>query len=146
MGVLQLLITIDRGKSARFGILLSDIQHVIQTAIGGKEVSQLFDDVKRFDIQVRVQERFRKSKQDIETLVIRAPKGEMLPLVQLADIKEGVGPRQITRENNQRFISIHYNVEWCDIGPFVEEGQQIISEKVTLLAGYTAVLGGQFEL
>lgn len=145
-GVPQLLITIDRGKIARFGILLSDVQHVIQTAIGGKEVSQLFDGVKRFDIQVRLQEKFRKSKQDIETLVIRGPKGEMIPLSQLADIKEVVGPRQITRENNQRFISIQCNVEGRDIGSFVQEGQQIIAEQVTLPTGYTAIWGGQFEL
>lgn len=145
-GVPQLLITIDRQKIARYGIPMADVQHVIQSAIGGREVSQLFDGVKRFHIQVRLQESFRKSKTDVENLVIRGPKGELLTLSQLANIKEVVGPRQITRENNQRFISIQCNVEGRDIGSFVAEGQKIIQEQVKLPLGYSAIWGGQFEL
>jgi cobalt-zinc-cadmium resistance protein CzcA len=145
-GVPQLLITIDRGKIARFGIPLSDVQHVIQTAVGGTEVSHLFDGVKRFPIQVRLDESYRQSKADIEQLIIQGPKGELIPLSQLADIKEVLGPRQITRENNQRFISIQCNVEGRDIGSFVAEGQQSIRDQIKLPPGYSAVWGGQFEL
>jgi cobalt-zinc-cadmium resistance protein CzcA len=145
-GVPQLLITINRDKIARFGIPLSDVQHVIQTAVGGSEVSHLFDGVKRFPIQVRLEESYRQSKSDIEELVIRGPKGEFIPLSQLADIKEVVGPRQITRENNQRFISIQCNVDGRDIGSFVAEGQQLIQNQIKLPPGYSAVWGGQFEL
>ena len=145
-GVPQLLISVDREKIARYGIVLSDVQELIQTAVGGSIASQLFDGVKRFDIQVRLQESYRDSKSDIETLVVRGPNGEMIPLSELATIKEVVGPRQITRENNQRFISIQCNVEGRDIGSFVEEGQTVISEQITLPTGYSAVWGGQFEL
>lgn len=145
-GVPQLLITIDRAKIARFGIPLSDVQHVIQTAVGGTDVSHLFDGVKRFPIQVRLDESYRKSKADVEQLIIRGPKGELIPLSQLAEIKEVVGPRQITRENNQRFISIQCNVEGRDIGSFVAEGQQLIRDQIKLPPGYSAVWGGQFEL
>lgn len=145
-GVPQLLITIDRAKIARFGIPLSDVQHVIQTAVGGTDVSHLFDGVKRFPIQVRLDESYRQSKADVEQLIIRGPKGELIPLSQLAEIKEVVGPRQITRENNQRFISIQCNVEGRDIGSFVAEGQQLIRDQIKLPPGYSAIWGGQFEL
>lgn len=145
-GVPQLLITVDRTKIARYGIPLAEVQHVIQTSIGGKAVSELFDGVKRFDIQVRLQDSFRQSKSDVEQLIIRGPKGEMIPLSQLADIKEVVGPRQITRENNQRFISIQCNVEGRDIGSFVAEGQRVIQDQIKLPPGYSAIWGGQFEL
>lgn len=145
-GVPQLLITIDRAKISRFGISLSDVQHVIQTAVGGTDVSYVFDGVKRFPIQVRLDDSYRQSKSDVEQLIIRGPKGELIPLSHLADIKEVVGPRQITRENNQRFISIQCNVEGRDIGSFVAEGQQLIRDHIQLPPGYTTVWGGQFEL
>lgn len=145
-GVPQLLITINRAKIAKLGIPLSEVQHVIQTAVGGTNVSHLFEGVKRFPIQVRLESSYRNSKSDIEQLVIRGVYGELIPLSQLATITEVVGPRQITRENNQRFISIQCNVEGRDIGSFVAEGQQLIQEKIKLPPGYFAVWGGQFEL
>lgn len=145
-GVPQLLITINRDEIARYGIPLSDVQHTIQTAIGGKKVSQLFDGVKRFDIQVRLMENFRQSKADVEQLIIRGPKGEMIPLSQLANIREVLGPRQITRENNQRFITIQCNVNQRDIVSFVKEGQRLIQEQISMPTGYFALWGGQFEL
>ncbi len=145
-GIPQLLITIDRHKISRFGLSLSDVQRVIQTSVGGVQVGDVFDGAKRFPIQVRLDESYRQSKSDIEQLIVRGPKGALIPLSQLATIKEVVGPRQITRENNQRFISIQCNVEGRDIGSFVKEGQRLIERQLELPSGYSVVWGGQFEL
>ena len=82
----------------------------------------------------------------IRELVIRTPAGLLIPLRQVAEVTEIVGPRQITRENTQRFITIQTNVRERDIGSFVAEGQERIAEAVDLPSGYIVEWGGQFEL
>ncbi|SCN47487.1 Cobalt-zinc-cadmium resistance protein CzcA; Cation efflux system protein CusA [methanotrophic endosymbiont of Bathymodiolus azoricus (Menez Gwen)] len=79
-------------------------------------------------------------------LLISGPDGIKVPLAQIAKIEEIVGPRQITRENNQRFISIQANVIDRDIVSFVEEAQQVIDNKIKLPPGYFTTWGGQFRL
>lgn len=145
-GAPQLSIVINRHEIARYGINVEDVQRVIRTAIGGEAAGQIFEDVKRFDIYVRFDEEFRKDMNSIGALLIESPSGIEVPLSQLADIKEIVGPRQITREKNQRFITIQCNVVGRDIGSFVVEAQQVIDSKVNLPPGYFVTWGGQFKL
>ncbi|KAB2850947.1 MAG: efflux RND transporter permease subunit, partial [Ignavibacterium sp.] len=123
-----------------------DVQNTIRTAIGGETAGQIFEGVKRFNIYVRFDEEFRKDINSISKLLVESPKGIQVPLIQLAEIKEVVGPRQITRERNQRFITIQCNVVGRDIGSFAEEGQKIIDGKIKLPAGYFVTWGGQFRL
>ena len=145
-GTPQLLINIDRQAIARYGINISDVQEVVRAAIGGEAAGQLFEGVRRFDILVRFEEEFRKDKDAIGQIIIESPDGLKVPLSQLTSIEELVGPRQITRENSQRFIVIQSNVTGRDIGSFVADGQKIIEEKVDLPAGYLVTWGGQFRL
>ena len=145
-GAPQLSIVINRHKIARYGINVEDVQQVIKTAIGGEAAGQIFEDVKRFDIYVRFDEEFRKDMKSIGALLIKSPSGIEVPLSQLAEIKEVIGPRQITREKNQRFITIQCNVTGRDIVSFVEEGQNAIDSKVNLPPGYFITWGGQFKL
>ncbi|MDO8549376.1 MAG: efflux RND transporter permease subunit [Ignavibacteria bacterium] len=145
-GAPQLSIVINRHEIARYGINVEDVQQAIRTAIGGETAGQIFEDVKRFDIYVRFEEEFRKDMNSIGALLIESPSGIEVPLSQLAEIKEVVGPRQITRESNQRFITIQCNVAGRDIGSFVKEGQNVIESKVKLPTGYFVTWGGQFKL
>ncbi|MFA5804541.1 MAG: CusA/CzcA family heavy metal efflux RND transporter [Melioribacteraceae bacterium] len=145
-GAPQLSIVINRHEIARYGINVKDVQQVIRTAIGGEAAGQIFEDVKRFDIYVRFNEEFRKDMNSIGALLIKSPSGIEVPLSQLAEIKEVVGSRQITRERNQRFITIQCNVTGRDIGSFVAEGQNAIDKKVKLPPGYFVTWGGQFKL
>lgn len=145
-GAPQLSIVINRHEIACYGINVEDVQQVIRTAIGGETAGQIFEDVKRFDIYVRFEEEFRKDMKSIGALLIESPSGIEVPLSQLAEIKEVVGPRQITREKNQRFITIQCNVTGRDIVSFVEEGQNVIDSKVKLPPGYFVTWGGQFKL
>ncbi|GFO71262.1 cobalt-zinc-cadmium resistance protein CzcA [Bathymodiolus japonicus methanotrophic gill symbiont] len=145
-GTPQLVITPDRLAIARYGLNLIDVQEVISGAIGGITAGQVFEGIRRFDILVRYQKQDRDSIEAIRNLLISGPDGISVPLVQIARIEEIVGPRQITRENNQRFISIQANVIDRDIVSFVEEAQQVIDSEIKLPPGYFTTWGGQFRL
>ncbi len=145
-GTPQLVITPDRLAIARYGLNLVDVQDVISSAIGGVTAGQVFEGIRRFDILVRYQKQDRDSIEAIRNLLISGPDGIKIPLTQIASIEEIVGPRQITRENNQRFISIQANVIDRDIVSFVEEAQAVIDNKIKLPPGYFTTWGGQFRL
>ncbi|RKY97572.1 MAG: CusA/CzcA family heavy metal efflux RND transporter, partial [Ignavibacteriae bacterium] len=142
----QVKIEVNRHAIARYGINLEDVQQVIRSAVGGEIAGQIFEGIRRFDILVRFAPEFRKSTEEIKEILIESPTGIKVPLSQLATIEEIVGPRQITREQNQRFITIQCNVLDRDIGSFVEEGQRVIDEQIELPAGYLVTWGGQFRL
>ncbi|MDD8042160.1 MAG: CusA/CzcA family heavy metal efflux RND transporter [Verrucomicrobiota bacterium] len=145
-GTPQLLIRIDRQAIARYGVNVEDVQQVIRTAVGGESAGQIFEGIRRFDINVRFKEDARRDAESIQHILISAPGGAKVPLDQLARIDEIIGPRQITRENNQRFITVQCNVRGRDIGSFVTEGQKAIAEKIQMPPGYLVNWGGQFEL
>jgi len=145
-GTPQLVIRVDRSKIARYGINVSDVQEVISAAVGGEVAGQIFEGIRRFDILVRLAPEYRSTLKAIGEILIESPDGAKVPLAELASIEEIVGPRQITRQNNQRFITVQLNVSGRDIGSFVEEGQQAIEAGVKLPPGYLVVWGGQFRL
>jgi len=145
-GAPQLLIRIGRQAIARYGVNVEDVQSVIRTAVGGESAGEIFEGIRRFDINVRFTEEARKDVEAIRHILISTPGGAKVPLDQLASIDEIVGPRQITRENNQRFITVQCNVRGRDIGSFVADGQAGIAEKVQMPPGYLINWGGQFEL
>jgi cobalt-zinc-cadmium resistance protein CzcA len=146
VGAPQLLVRPNREALARYGLNLSQVQHTIRAAIGGVEAGQVFEGIRRFDIYVRYQEPFRDTPQDVEQLLITAPDGKRIPLGDLATIETLVGPRQITRQNTQRFITVQANVVDRDIGSFVEEARAAVERQVDLPPGYLVTWGGQFEL
>ena len=145
-GTPQLVITPDRHAIARYGLNLADVQDVISSAVGGVIAGQVFEGIRRFDILVRYRKQDRDTTEAIRNLLISGADGIKVPLAQVASIEEIVGPRQITRENNQRFISIQANVIERDIVSFVEEAQQAIDSKIQLPPGYYTTWGGQFRL
>ncbi len=145
-GTPQLQIDIDRQAIARYGINVADVQRTVATAIGGAEAGQIFEGIRRFPIYVRFEEEARSTPEAISNLLIPLPGGGTVPLGALATIVEVVGPRQITRQDNQRFITVQLNVEGRDIGSFVAEAQKVIRSEVELPTGYLTTWGGQFRL
>lgn len=145
-GAPQLLIRVNRKAIARYGLNVEDVQKVIRSAVGGEVAGQVFEGIRRFNIYVRYPLKYRSNRDEIGEILIPAPGGIKVPLSQLASLKEVVGSRQITREDNQRFITIQCNVEDRDIGSFVEEAQRKIDREVKLPAGYLSTWGGQFRL
>ncbi|MEQ8612801.1 MAG: CusA/CzcA family heavy metal efflux RND transporter [Gammaproteobacteria bacterium] len=145
-GVPQLRIRPDRQAIARYGLNLEDVQNVISAAVGGVSAGQIFEGIRRFDIFVRYTPDARATKDDIRQILIETPDGVKVPLEQVALIEELVGQRQITRQNNQRFITVQSNVVGRDIVTFVEEAQQQIDQSVALPPGYLVTWGGQYRL
>ena len=145
-GTPQLRISINREAIARYGINVEDVQQIIRTAVGGEKAGQMFEGVRRFDILVRNEPGSRNSAEAISHILVPAPAGAKVPLDDLVSIEEMVGPRQITRENNQRFITVQCNVRGRDIGSFVADAQKAIKANIKLPPGYIVYWGGQFEL
>ena len=146
VGAPQLVIRPDRSAIGRHGLDLGQVQEVIRTAIGGTSAGQVFQGIRRFDIYVRYREGERDTPEAIGQLLIQTPSGARIPLSQIAEIDRIVGPRQITRENANRFTTVQCNVVGRDIGTFVEEAQAAIDKQVKLPSGYLITWGGQFEL
>ncbi len=146
IGSPQIVVSPDREAIARHGLNLSEVQELIEAAVGGVEAGQIFEGVQRFDIYVRYQEDARDTIKDIRHLIVRTTEGVLLPLDEIAVIEEIVGPRQIVRENNQRYLEVQSNVVGRDIGGFVEEAQAAIDAQVELPPGYLVSWGGQYEL
>lgn len=145
-GAPQLRITVNREAISRFGLNIEDVLSVVRTAIGGEQAGQVFEGVRRFDIIVRYQEASRANAEQISRIVVTGPNGELIPLGELASVERIEGPRQVTRENSQRFLTVQANVRNRDIGSFVEEGRAAVAEAVDLPPGYFVEWGGQFEL
>ena len=145
-GTPQLLIRPDREKLARYGLSLADVQEVIEIGVGGKSVGEIFEGLKRFDIFVRLKPGYRNDPEHIGNLLLRTPGGGFIPLREVAEIREIIGPRQITREDIQRFITVQCNVSGRDIGSFVEEARDKINRELKLPPGYLITWGGEFEL
>ena len=145
-GTPQLLIRVDRGAVARWGLNVEDVQAVVRAAVGGESAGQIFEGVRRFEIVVRYPQSSRDTPEAIGSILVPTPDGATVPIAQLAVVEEVVGPRQITRENGQRFITVQCNVADRDIGSFVAEAQRAIDDEVDLPPGYLVTWGGQFEL
>ncbi len=145
-GTPQLQIRIDRAAIARYGINVEDVQGIIRSAVGGEKAGQIFEGIRRFDIVVRYVPQSRSNAQRIGEILIPGPGDLRVPLSELAQIEELVGPRQITRQNNQRFVTVQCNVRGRDIGSFVQDAQAEIDRKIKLPVGYFITWGGQFEL
>ncbi|MBA4252113.1 MAG: CusA/CzcA family heavy metal efflux RND transporter [Chlorobiaceae bacterium] len=144
-GLPQLQIKVDRGKIARYGINVADVNQIIETAIGGKSAGKVFEGERRFDLVVRFKEESRNSIDVIKNILVPTPNGSSIPLSQIADVYVEEGPAQISREHSQRRIVVELNVRGRDIGGFVEEAERTIYDKVQLPAGYYLEWGGTFE-
>jgi heavy metal efflux system protein len=140
-----LTITVDRGKIARYGLNISDVQKVIEIAVAGKSASTFYEGNRSFDITVRLPEQSRNSLETISNLLITTAAGVNIPLEQLAEVRMVEGPAQISRQDGVRRIGIEMNVSGRDMGSFVAEAKEKIKQKVTLPAGYYLTWGGQFE-
>ena len=145
-GAPQLIIRPDREAAARYGMNINDIQNVIRSAVGGVEAGQIFEGIRRFDIYVRYEASARNTPAAIKNIIVQTPEGLRLPLSELATVKTVVGPRQILRENNQRYIAVQCNVVDRDIGSFVEAAKKRMAADMELPPGYFVTWGGQFEL
>ena len=144
-GQQTLTIDIDRRAIARFGINVADIHEIIETAIAGSEVSQLYEGERRYAILLRYPESYRNSVDAIRKTLLRTPNNAMIPLETVASITLVDSPPAITRESGKRRVVVGANVSGRDLGSFVAEVQQEVDLKVKLPESYYISWGGQFE-
>ncbi|MFN3380675.1 MAG: efflux RND transporter permease subunit [Runella zeae] len=141
----QLAIKINRAYAARYGINVSDIQNMIEAAIGGKNISVLYDGTKRYDIVIRYLPQFRNNIDEIKKLLVPSANGSLIPMAQLAEINFVEGQTNIYRYNNKRMITVRTNIRGRDQGGFVKELQKRIEKEIHIPKGYEIVYGGQYE-
>ena len=145
LGQPSLLIDADRERIARFGINVSDVEGVVQAAVGGQAATQVIQGERLFDLVVRMKPEYRSSAREIGNLLVPAPGGQQIPLSQLANIHQGNGASFIYRENNSRYIGIQFSIEGRDLARAVAEAQQAVSQKVALPQGYRLDWGGEYS-
>ena len=138
IGQPNLNFTIDRRQSARYGINVSDIQDVVETAVGGKAVSQVLPQgtPERYDVVVRYQEQYRKDQKAISNIRLLSPSGERVSLAQLTRMEVRDGAYDIYREGNSRYLAVTFNVRGRDLGSSVEEAMAQINRNVKFPPGY----------
>lgn len=138
-------IDIQRKTIARHGLNVADVQAVIETAIGGKVATQVYEGERRFNLVLRFSEVHRHNIEAIRDIEIVAPNGAKVPLRELALIQVKDGPAQISREQAKRRMVIGINVTDRDLGSFVSELQQAVGSQMSLPSGYYVEWGGQFQ-
>jgi heavy metal efflux system protein len=144
LGQPNLNIAVDRKRAARFGINIADVQDAVETAVGGKAVSQVLQGEQRFDLVVRYQPNYRDSGDAIANIRILSPSGERVALSQLARIEVHDGASEIYREMNSRYVAIKYSVRGRDLGGAVEEAMRLVEQKVKLREGYHIDWAGEY--
>ena len=145
LGQPNLNITVDRQEAARHNINVSDVQDAVETAIGGKAVSQVLQGEQRYDLVTRYQKPYRDTKEAIENVRLVSPTGERVALAQLANISVRDGASQISREENSRYVAIKYSVRGRDLGSAVEEAMKLVGAQVKLPVGYHIDWAGEYE-
>jgi cobalt-zinc-cadmium resistance protein CzcA len=145
IGQPNLEFAVDRKQAAQHGINVADIQDAIETAVGGKVVSQVLQGEQRYDLVARYQAPFRNSKEAIESIRLLAPSGERVSLAQLCTVRVLDGASEIYREANSRYVAIKYSVPVRDLGSTVEEAMRKVEKQVKLPAGYHIDWAGEYE-
>lgn len=164
-GLPALTVRMKRPEMSRYGLNVSDVQNIVEIAIGGKNAGLVFEGDRRFDIIVRLPENMRTNIEALKRLPIPLPQREtstdplmvsynvsearshryFVELGAIADLVVDTGPNQISREDGKRRVVVTANVRDRDLGSFMEESQRVIAEKIKLPPGYWITWGGEFE-
>lgn len=138
-------IDIDRKKIARYGLTVGDVQDVIQTAIGGMNISQTVEGLERYPINLRYSRELRDDISSLRRVLVSTPGGEPVPLEQLATLQFAKGPPAIKTENARPNAWVYVDLEGIDVGTYVKNAKKVLENELVLPPGYTLIWSGQFE-
>ena len=138
-------IDIDRKKIARYGLTVGDVQDVIQTAIGGMNISQTVEGLERYPINLRYSRELRDDTSSLRRVLVSTPGGEPVPLEQLATLQFAKGPPAIKTENARPNAWVYVDLEGIDVGTYVKNAKKVLENELVLPPGYTLIWSGQFE-
>ena len=145
LGQPSLAVTINRDRIARYGLNVSDINGLIEAAVGGSAATQVVQGEKQFDLVVRLDQKYRDNPEEIGNILVSTPGGQQIPLKEFADLKVANGASFIYRENNSRYIGVQFSVEGRDLAGAVEDAMQQVKSAVSLPAGYELDWGGEYK-
>src|SRR5579871_5069130 len=132
LGQPNVRITPDRVQCGRYGLNVGDVAAVVQAAIGGQAVTQVYEGEKKFDLTIRWAPAYRKDLKAIRNILVATPDGAQVPLGQLAQIAQEEGPSLIYREDNRRYAPVKFSVRGRDLASTIAEAREKIAEKVKL--------------
>lgn len=138
-------VDIKRREAARFALNIADIQEVVKTALGGMRVGMSVEGLERYPINVRYPRDVRDSLEKLRNLPVVTPAGAHIPLAEVADIRIDSGPGMIKTENARLNGWIYIDIEGRDLGSYVQQAQQTVTDKVKLPPGYSISWSGQYE-
>jgi len=141
----QLQIEIDRARAARYGLNVADVEDVIETALGGKTATEIWEGERRFGVVVRLSEEERRDPEAIGNVLVDTPAGPRIPLSDVAKVSVGSGSMNIARESGMRVMAIGVFIQGRDMGGVVADMQKRVAADVRLPAGYSTTWGGEFE-
>jgi len=136
---------IDRVAASRFGVNTGDINSILQTAVGGMTIGQMYEGRERYPIRVRYKKELRDRLDRLKNVLIATPTGQHIPISQVAKIKISIGPSMIESENGILRSTVQLNVRGRDISSFVEEAKVRIKEKIKIPRGYSIEWAGQYR-
>ena len=141
----QVHVVVDRKAIARYGLNIADVQDVVETAIGGRTATTLWEGERHFDVAVRLAEASRATFDRIPDVRVATADGAQVPLGQLARVEISPGEAAVDREANMRFVGVKCNVRGRDLGGFVAEAQRRVAAQVHLPPNSFITWGGEFE-
>lgn len=136
---------IKRDKAARYGLTVGDVQDVIQSAIGGMNVTETVEGLERYPVNLRYPRELRDNQQALLRVLIPTPSGAQIPLAMVADLNLRRGPPSIKSENARPNAWIYVDINTSDIGGFVAKAKNTLQDQVSVPAGYNVTWSGQFE-
>ncbi len=145
MGGNYLDFDISREAIARYGLTVGDVQDVIQSAIGGMNVTTTVEGLERYPVNVRYSRELRDNLPGLRGVLVPTPGGQQIPLGQLVDMRYVVGPPSIKSENAKPNAWVYVDLRGVDVGTYVQNARKAVAEKVTLPPGYTINWSGQYE-
>ncbi len=136
---------IDREEAARYGLTIGDVQDVIQSAIGGMNITQTVEGLERYPVNLRYPREFRDNPAKLKRVLIPTPTGAQIPLGQVAELNLRRGPPSIKSENSLPDTWIYVDIRTSDIGGYVAKAKKAVAEQVSIPPGYSIIWSGQYE-
>ncbi|WP_404362846.1 efflux RND transporter permease subunit [Marinobacter sp.] len=138
-------VDIDREKAARFGLNISDVQRVVQTAVGGVNVTETVEKLERYPVNLRYPQRYRDSPEQLSLLPIVTPRGDRIALADVASVRVENGPPMLKSENARLNGWTLVDIDGRDLGSWVNEAQALVTDQLELPSGYSLAWSGQYE-
>lgn len=138
-------INIKRNEAARYGLNISDIQSVIQSALGGMNITTTVEGLERYPVNLRYSRELRDNIDDLKRVLIPAPNGQQIPLGQVASFETSKGPMVIRSEGSRPNSWVFVDIRGTDIGSYIKNAQKAVHDKVSLPTGYSIIWSGEFE-